>query len=50
MSNNTATSWIPGASDFLGYGVNVFGNYFKPDLKDKFLDFTPYDLPNRPME
>ncbi len=45
MSNNTATSWIPGASDFLGYGVNVFGNYFKPDLKDKFLDFTPYDLP-----
>lgn len=29
MANNTATSWIPGASDFLGYGVNIFGSYFK---------------------
>src|SRR5262249_5994909 len=45
MPNNTATSWIPGANDFLGYGVNIFGNYFKPDLKPQFLDFTPYDLP-----
>ena len=44
MANNTATSWIPGAHDLLGYGVSIFGNYFKPDLKDQFLDFTPYDL------
>ena len=33
-----ATSWIPGASDYLGFGVNIFGKYFKPDKKDKFLD------------
>ena len=44
MANNTATSWIPGAHDLLGYGVSIFGNYFKPALKDQFLDFTPYDL------
>ena len=25
--------------------MNIFGNYFKPNLKDKFLDFTPVDLP-----
>ena len=39
-----ATSWIPGASDYLGYGVNIFGKCYRPDLKDKFLDFTPYNL------
>jgi hypothetical protein len=42
--NNTAASWLPGASDKIGFGMNIFGDFVNPKLKDKFLDLTPGGL------
>ena len=33
--NNTAASWLPGASDKIGFGMNIFGDFVNPKLKDK---------------
>ena len=41
---NTATMWLPGASDKIGFGLNIFGDFVRPTLKDKFLDLTPDGL------
>src|SRR5262245_8350056 len=43
---STATSWLPGASDKIGFALNIFGDFVNPTLKNKFLDLTPGGLDN----